>query len=59
MVFIPTNTQIGDHVFIGPNAVLTNDRYPPMGIGGLPAQWGDIVLPNKFLNTRPVESRLS
>lgn len=29
MVYIPTNTSIGDHVFIGPNAVLTNDRYPP------------------------------
>ena len=35
MVYIPTNTTIGDHVFIGPNAVLTNDRYPPSGIGGL------------------------
>jgi len=31
MVYIPTNTTIGDHVFIGPNAVLTNDRYPPSG----------------------------
>ena len=29
MVYIPTNTTIGNHVFIGPNAVLTNDRYPP------------------------------
>jgi acetyltransferase-like isoleucine patch superfamily enzyme len=29
MVFIPTNTEIRDGVFIGPNAVLTNDRYPP------------------------------
>ena len=35
MVYIPTNTTIGDHIFIGPNAVLTNDRYPPSGIGGL------------------------
>jgi acetyltransferase-like isoleucine patch superfamily enzyme len=35
MVFIPTHTIIGDHVFIGPNAVLTNDRYPPSGTGGL------------------------
>lgn len=35
MVYIPTSTTIGDHVFIGPNAVLTNDRYPPSGIGGL------------------------
>jgi acetyltransferase-like isoleucine patch superfamily enzyme len=31
MVYVPTNTAIGDHVFIGPNAVLTNDRYPPSG----------------------------
>ncbi len=35
MVYIPTNTSLGDRVFIGPNAVLTNDRYPPSGIGGL------------------------
>jgi acetyltransferase-like isoleucine patch superfamily enzyme len=31
MVYIPTNTTIDDNVFIGPNAVLTNDRYPPSG----------------------------
>jgi acetyltransferase-like isoleucine patch superfamily enzyme len=31
MVFIPTHTGIGDRVFIGPSAVLTNDRYPPTG----------------------------
>lgn len=31
MVFIPTNTEIGSGVFIGPGAVLTNDRYPPHG----------------------------
>jgi acetyltransferase-like isoleucine patch superfamily enzyme len=31
MVYIPTNTTIDNHVFIGPNAVLTNDRYPPSG----------------------------
>lgn len=31
MVFIPTNTKIGNSVFIGPNSVLTNDRYPPYG----------------------------
>ncbi|MGD0079519.1 MAG: DapH/DapD/GlmU-related protein [Methanoregula sp.] len=35
MVYVPTNACIGNHVFIGPNAVLTNDRYPPSGIGGL------------------------
>lgn len=31
MAFIPTHTRIGAGVFIGPNAVLTNDRYPPTG----------------------------
>lgn len=29
MVFVPTNTEIADGVFIGPGVVLTNDRYPP------------------------------
>jgi len=27
-VYIPTNTTIGSYVFIGPCAVLTNDKYP-------------------------------
>lgn len=31
MVFVPTHTEIHDRVFIGPGAVLTNDRYPPTG----------------------------
>ncbi len=31
MVYIPTNTTIGSHVFIGPNTVFTNDKYPPHG----------------------------
>ncbi|MDD1708362.1 MAG: N-acetyltransferase, partial [Methanoregulaceae archaeon] len=31
MVFVPTRTEIRDNVFIGPGAVLTNDRYPPTG----------------------------
>ncbi|MDD1663701.1 MAG: N-acetyltransferase [Methanomicrobiales archaeon] len=31
LAFIPTHTVIGDGVFIGPHAVLTNDRYPPFG----------------------------
>lgn len=35
MAFIPTNTVIGDRVFLGPHVVLTNDRYPPTGVGGL------------------------
>jgi len=34
-VYILTDTVIGNHVFIGPNAVLTNDRYPATRIGGL------------------------
>ncbi len=29
-VYIPTNSVIADFVFIGPNAVLSNDKYPPM-----------------------------
>jgi len=29
LVYIPTGARIGNRVFIGPNAVLTNDRYPP------------------------------
>jgi acetyltransferase-like isoleucine patch superfamily enzyme len=35
LVYIPTETCIGNQVFIGPNTVLTNDRYPPRNIGGL------------------------
>jgi len=31
MVFIPTHTIIGNGVFIGPNSILTNDRFPPFG----------------------------
>jgi len=27
-VYVPTNTTIGDRVFLGPHAVLTNDPYP-------------------------------
>lgn len=27
-VYIPMNTAVGDRVFLGPNAVLTNDKYP-------------------------------
>ncbi|MEM4831906.1 MAG: DapH/DapD/GlmU-related protein [Sulfolobales archaeon] len=28
-VYIPVGTRIGNRVFIGPRAVITNDRYPP------------------------------
>ncbi|EHQ34349.1 acyltransferase [Methanoplanus limicola] len=31
LVYIPTDVIIEDDVFIGPNAVLTNDPYPPRG----------------------------
>lgn len=31
MVYIPPLTVIGDSVFIGPGAILTNDPYPPSG----------------------------
>jgi acetyltransferase-like isoleucine patch superfamily enzyme len=27
-VYIPTHTVVGNYVFVGPSAVLTNDRYP-------------------------------
>ena len=30
-VFIPKGTVIEDHVFLGPNVVITNDKYPPSG----------------------------
>ena len=33
--FIPNGVKLGNNVFIGPNTVLTNDRYPPTRIGGL------------------------
>lgn len=33
--FIPINTKIGNNVFIGPNVVITNDKYPPTGAGRL------------------------
>ncbi len=31
MVYIPVNTVVEDYVFLGPMAVLTNDRYPIRG----------------------------
>ncbi len=35
IVYIPTDTVIGNNVFITPNTVLTNDRNPPKRIGGV------------------------
>lgn len=29
MVYLPTGTTIGKNVFIAPNVILTNDKYPP------------------------------
>lgn len=29
LVYLPGLTEVGSHVFIGPHAVVTNDRYPP------------------------------
>ncbi|WP_243669169.1 hypothetical protein [Vulcanisaeta sp. JCM 16161] len=29
MVYIPRGTVIEDNVFLGPNVVITNDKYPP------------------------------
>ena len=29
--FIPTGVTIGDYVFIGPNVIFTNDKYPKIG----------------------------
>ncbi len=34
-VYVPTNTTIGSEVFVGPNAVLTNDAYPIRDEGDL------------------------
>jgi acetyltransferase-like isoleucine patch superfamily enzyme len=31
LVYIPTNSLLGSHIFIGPNTILTNDKYPPGG----------------------------
>ncbi|RLF13157.1 MAG: N-acetyltransferase [Thermoprotei archaeon] len=30
-VFIPRRTEVGNGVFLGPNVVITNDKYPPSG----------------------------
>ena len=35
---------IGDEVFIGPNATLTNDRYPPSG-----GKWSPVVVEDKVV----------
>ena len=29
--FVPNNTKIGAHVFLGPNSTLTDDKYPRAG----------------------------
>jgi len=54
-VYIPWNTQIEDHVFLGPNCVLTNDKYVmrstykiqgPILREGASVGAGAIILPN-------------
>lgn len=44
--FIPTGVTIGDYVFIGPNVIFTNDKFPKIG-----KEW-------KLLNTR-IENNVS
>ena len=40
--FIPDGVTIGNHVFIGPRATFTNDRYPPSK-NWLPTEVGDFA----------------
>ncbi len=46
MAFIPMHTVIGDGAFIGPSAVLANDRYPP---GGKPELKGPVIGDNAVI----------
>ena len=43
-VYIADECVIGDEVFIGPNATLTNDRYPPSG-----GKWSPVVVEDKVV----------
>ncbi|MBS83869.1 MAG: hypothetical protein CMA90_01770 [Euryarchaeota archaeon] len=43
-VYIADECVIGDEVFIGPNATLTNDRYPPSG-----GNWSPVVVEDKVV----------
>ena len=43
-VYIADGCTIGDEVFIGPNATLTNDRYPPSG-----GKWKPVIVQNKVV----------
>jgi acetyltransferase-like isoleucine patch superfamily enzyme len=51
MVFIPTNTEIADGVFMGPGVVLTNDRYPPTG---KPELKGPILEENSVIGAKAI-----
>ena len=44
-VYIPLNVVIEDHVFIGPCAVLTNDKYPIRTKSDLKGQYFEKALP--------------
>ncbi len=44
MAYLPPLTRIGDNVFIGPNATLTNDPYPMSGkMTGVTVEEGAII----------------
>ena len=43
-MYIADGCTIGDEVFIGPNATLTNDRYPPSG-----GKWKPVIVQNKVV----------
>ena len=42
--YIADKTQIGSEVFIGPGAVITNDRHPPSN-----GRWSPIIVANKAI----------
>ena len=42
--YIADRTQIGSEVFIGPGAVITNDRHPPSN-----GRWSPIIVANKAI----------
>ena len=44
LVYIADGCIIGNEVFIGPNATLTNDRHPPSG-----GKWSPVVVEDKVV----------
>jgi len=49
MVYLPHLTIVEDDVFIGPNVVVTNDRYPVGGLQGVKIERGAIIGANSTL----------